>query len=52
MTNIGAESLSNIRTVKAFADEDMTTLKFEVASQELFEYGRATGYFWSIYFLS
>ena len=32
MSNIGTESLSNIRTVKAFGDEEMTCLKFEKAS--------------------
>jgi len=28
MSNIGTEALSNIRTVKAFADEEMCSLKF------------------------
>lgn len=52
MSNIGTESISNIRTVKAFADEEMTVLRFAIASQQVFEYGRAKGYFWSIFFLS
>ena len=52
MSNIGTESISNIRTVKAFADEEMTVLKFAISSQQVFEYGRAKGYFWSVFFLS
>lgn len=52
MSNIGAESLSNIRTVKAFADEEMTSLKFALANQHVFEYGRTKGYFWALFFLS
>lgn len=52
MSNIGTESISNIRTVKAFADEEMTVLRFATASQEVFEYGRAKGYLWALYFLS
>ena len=28
MSNIGAESISNIRTLKAFSDEEMTSLRF------------------------
>ena len=32
MSNIGTESLSNIRTVKAFANEGETAFKFAEAS--------------------
>ena len=30
----------------------MTGLKFALASQHLFEYGRAKGYFWAFFFIS
>mmetsp|Transcript_23732 Transcript_23732/g.29496 ORF Transcript_23732/g.29496 Transcript_23732/m.29496 type:complete len:331 (+) Transcript_23732:760-1752(+) len=52
MSNIATESISNIRTVKAFADEQDSSLKFAIASQEVFEYGRSKGYFWALFFLS
>lgn len=52
MSNIATESISNIRTVKAFADEDNTSLRFAIASQDVFEYGRSKGYFWALFFLS
>lgn len=51
MSNIATESLSNVRTVKCFADEEMTSVKFAIQSQKVFEYGRARGYFWAIYFI-
>ena len=52
MSNIATESISNIRTVKAFADEEDSALRFAIASQEVFEYGRSKGYFWALFFLS
>ena len=52
MTNVGAESLSNIRTVKAHGDEEMTGLRFALENQNCFTYGRVKGYFWSIYFVA
>ena len=52
MSNIATESISNIRTVKAFADEEDSALRFSIASQEVFEYGRSKGYFWALFFLS
>ena len=51
MSNIGTEILSNVRTVKCFADEEMSVLKFSLASQEVFEHGRARGYFWAFFFI-
>ena len=52
MSNKGTENLSNIRTVKAFADEEMTSLRFQLASQELFDYGRAKGYIRCLFFFT
>ena len=51
MSNIGTESISNVRTVKAFGDEEMTSLKFAMEGQKVFEYGRTKGYFWAFFFL-
>ena len=50
MSSIGRESISDIRTVKAFANEEMTFLRFASINQSVFEYGRARGYYWAIYF--
>ena len=44
MSHIGKESISDIRTVKAFANEEMANLRFADKNQSLFEYGRAKGY--------
>ena len=52
MSNIATESLQNVRTVKCFADEEMTLVKFIIKTQELFEYGRARTYFWGAYQVS
>jgi len=52
MSNIATENLQNIRTVKAFADEDMCSTKFQLASQDVFEYGRTRGYLWALFFIS
>lgn len=52
MSNVAAENIQNIRTLKSFANEDEANLKFQIASQELFEYGRSKGYFWALYFMS
>ena len=45
MSNIGTESLQNIRTVKAFGVEDMTFYKYAKANQSVFEYGRTKSWF-------
>lgn len=50
MSSIGRESISDIRTVKAFANEEMTFLRFATINQSVFEVGRARGYYWAIYF--
>ena len=50
MSSIGRESFSEIRTVKAFANEEMTFLRFATINQSVFEVGRARGYYWAIYF--
>lgn len=52
MSNTATESLSNIRTVKAFGDEEMVTLKYNLASQKVFEYARAKGYFWALFWVA
>ena len=52
MTNVGTEALSNIKTVKAHGDEEMTGLRFALENQNCFTYGRVKGYFWSIYFVA
>ena len=51
MSHLGKESISDIRTVKAFANEEMTTLRFASKNQSVFEYGRSKGYIWGIYFI-
>ena len=51
MSNIGTESWQNIRTVKAFAEEEMAWLKFALEADRVFEFGRVTGYYWAIFFL-
>ena len=50
MSSIGRESISDIRTVKAHANEEMTFLRFATINQSVFEVGRARGYYWAIYF--
>ena len=46
------ESLSNIKTVKAFAEEKGHITKFEKANWEVFEFGRSRAYFWALFFFS
>ena len=38
--------------MKAFADEEMATLRFFKVNQDVFEYGRATSYIRCVFFLS
>ena len=52
MSQIGMEAISNIRTVKSFADEEMCLLRFVKANHDVFDYGRAKGYVRCIFFLS
>ena len=52
MSNFGAEQITNIRNVKAFADEDMASLRFALKNQEVFQYGRAQSYIRCLFFLS
>jgi len=52
MSNIGQESIANVRTVKAFANEEMSALNFKTESLELFENGRSKSYFWALFFLT
>ena len=46
------ESLSNIKTVKAFAEEKGHVEKFEKANWEVFEFGRSRAYFWALFFFA
>ena len=46
------EALSNIKTVKAFAEEKGHITKFEKANWEVFEFGRSRAYFWALFFFS
>jgi len=52
MSSTAEESISNIKTVKSFAEESGHIKKFENASYEVFEHGRTRAYFWSIFFFS
>jgi len=52
MSSTAEESISNIKTVKSFAEESGHISKFENASYEVFEHGRTRAYFWSIFFFS
>ena len=52
MSSTAEESISNIKTVKSFAEELGHISKFESASYEVFEHGRVRAYFWSIFFFS
>ena len=51
LSNMGTESLGNIRTVKAFANEEVDSLKFALQNQHVFENGRARSYFWAFFFM-
>ena len=51
MSNMGTESIGNIRTVKAFANEEVDGLKFALQNQHVFENGRARSYFWAFFFM-
>ena len=51
LSNMGTESLGCIRTVKAFANEDVDSLKFALQNQHVFENGRARSYFWAFFFM-
>ena len=44
------ESLTNIRTVKAFGEEKGHVRRFEVANWMVFENGRTRAYLWAIFF--
>ena len=46
------ESLTNIKTVKAFAEEKSHVTKFEKANWEVFEHGRSRAYFWALFFFA
>ena len=46
------ESLTNIKTVKAFAEEKGHVLRFEKSNWEVFEFGRTRAYFWAIFFFA
>ena len=46
------ESFSNVKTVKAFAEERGHIKRFDSASWDVFEYGRSRAYFWAVYFFS
>lgn len=52
MSSTVEESLSNIKTVKAFAEEKGHVEKFEKANWEVFEFGRSRAYFWALFFFS
>ena len=46
------ESLTNIKTVKAFAEEKGHVKRFEKSNSEVFEFGRTRAYFWAIFFFA
>ena len=46
------ESLTNIKTVKAFAEEKGHVQRFEKSNWEVFEFGRTRAYFWAIFFFA
>ena len=52
MSTTAEESLSNIKTVKSFAEEVGHIDKFDKASWEVFEAGRTKAYFWAVFFFS
>ena len=52
MSTNAEESISNIKTVKAFAEEKGHIAKFEEANIEVFEHGRARAYFWAGFFFA
>ena len=52
MSASAEESISNVKTVKAFAEERGHIAKFEDVNTEVFEYGRARAYFWAVFFFA
>ena len=52
MSTSAEESLSNIKTVKAFAEERGHVTRFENANWDVFEHGRSRAYFWAVFFFS
>ena len=52
MSIAAEESVSNIRTVKAFAEERGHAKRFEKANWDVFEHGRGKAYFWAVYFFT
>ena len=46
------ESISNIKTAKAFAEERGHIRRVDKASWDVFEYGRSRAYFWAVFFFS
>ena len=52
MSNAAEESISNAKTVKAFAEEQGHIDRFDKTNWEVFDHGRARAYFWAAFFMS
>jgi len=52
MSAVSEETISNIKTVKCFAEEKTHCDQFEKANYEVFEHGRAKAYFFAVFFFS
>ena len=52
MSSSAEESISNMKTVKAFAEERGHITRFEKSNWDVFEFGRSRAYFWAVFFFS
>ena len=52
MSSSAEESISNMKTVKAFAEERGHVTRFEKSNWDVFEFGRSRAYFWAAFFFS
>ena len=52
MSGLTEETISNVKTVKCFAEEEKHIEKFQVSNYEVFEHGRARAYFFAVFFFS
>jgi len=52
MSAVSEETISNIKTVKCFAEEKTHIGQFDKANYEVFEHGRAKAYFFAVFFFS
>ena len=52
MSGLSEEAISNVKTVKCFAEEANHIEAFSKASYEVFEHGRSKAYFFAVFFFA